>query len=59
MRHRCAGLDETKQQRYGRELREDMERWEEYERTGQSISQAEMAKWMRETVAGRDVPCPK
>jgi predicted transcriptional regulator len=48
-------LDE--EERYEREKREDMARWEEYKRTGRSIPNEQVMAWLNEMVTqGRYVP---
>ncbi len=44
---------------YEREKREDMERWERYQLTGNTISDDTAAGWLNNLAEGKDTPCPK
>ena len=46
-------------ERYERERIEDMERFERYQITGCSVSQAEVARWLTELAERPDSQCPK
>ncbi|NEP57082.1 MAG: hypothetical protein F6K31_08665 [Symploca sp. SIO2G7] len=38
---------------------EDMQRWENYLRTGHSISQEQVAEWLDNIGTDHELPCPK
>jgi predicted transcriptional regulator len=47
------------EERYEREKREDMARWEEYQMTGRAVHHSEAAKWLSDLADGKSAPCPK
>jgi predicted transcriptional regulator len=47
------------EERYEQEKREDMERWQRYQLTGEAIPQATAAAWLGELAQGKVLPCPK
>ena len=50
-------LDE--EERYEHEKREDMERWEQYQLTGNAVPHEKVARWLKDLAAGKETPCPK
>ena len=49
----------NREEQYEREKREDMERWERFQLTGDAISHDEAAAWLRKLADGQDAPCPE
>ncbi|HEX4054710.1 MAG TPA: hypothetical protein VHX86_10635 [Tepidisphaeraceae bacterium] len=47
------------EERYEREKREDMERWQQYQLTGRAVPHGEAAKWLNDLADGKSAPCPK
>ncbi|MGH8592415.1 MAG: ribbon-helix-helix protein, CopG family [Gammaproteobacteria bacterium] len=48
-----------KEEQAGRERREDLERWERYQLTGQAISHATVTEWLDALAKGERKPCPR
>ena len=48
-----------REENYEREKREDQERWERYQLTGESVSHDTAAEWLDSLARGENVPCPK
>ncbi|MGH8655977.1 MAG: toxin-antitoxin system [Gammaproteobacteria bacterium] len=48
-----------KEEQAGRERREDLERWECYQLTGQAISHATVTEWLDALAKGERKPCPR
>lgn len=44
---------------YEREKREDMERWERYQLTGEGVTHEAAALWLDDLAQGRIAPCPR
>jgi predicted transcriptional regulator len=47
-----------REEKYEREKREDMERWERFELTGRSVSHDSAAAWLTNLAEGKDATCP-
>lgn len=47
------------EERYEREKREDMERWQQYQMTGRAVPHDKAAKWLDDLASGKSSPCPK
>lgn len=61
-------LDDTTEQRlaarvleekYEQEKREDMERWERYQLTGDAVSHEKATEWIENLAQGKVTTCPK
>jgi predicted transcriptional regulator len=48
-----------REERYEREKREDMERWQKYQLSGHAIPHDEAARWLDTLADGKTTPCPK
>ena len=48
-----------REENYEREKREDMERWERYQLTGEAIPHEKAAAWLENLGEGKVTPCPK
>ena len=48
----------SKQEKYWQERQEDMQRWEDYQLTGESVAHEEVVEWLDDTAAGKETPCP-
>ncbi len=48
-----------REENYEREKREDMERWEHYQLTGEFISHKIAAQWLSDLASGKARKCPK
>lgn len=48
-----------REERYELEKREDQERWERYQLTGEAVSHEDALKWMDSLIRGENAPCPK
>jgi len=48
-----------REEKYEREKREDMERWERYQLTGEAISHEKAAEWIEKLAQGKVVTCPR
>ncbi len=47
-----------REEAYEQEKREDMERWERYQLTGEAIPQDQVIGWLESLGRGEDVICP-
>lgn len=47
------------EERYGREKREDEERWERYQLTGESVPHDVASDWLKQLAHGKAASCPK
>ena len=47
-----------REENYEREKREDMERWERFQLTGQAVSHDTAAAWLTKLAEDEDGPCP-
>lgn len=48
-----------REERYERERREDAERWEKYQLTGEAVSHERATAWLEELAQGKAAPCPR
>jgi len=48
-----------REEKYEREKREDMERWERYQLTGEAIPHAKATAWLEKLAQGKVMSCPK
>ena len=48
-----------REENYEREKREDMERWERYQLTGEAIPHAKATAWLEKLAQGKVTSCPK
>ncbi|ABB23841.1 hypothetical protein Plut_0979 [Pelodictyon luteolum DSM 273] len=48
-----------REEKYEREKREDMERWERYQLTGEAVSHEKAAEWLENLAQGKVISCPK
>ena len=48
-----------REEAYEREKREDMERWERYQFTGQAVSHDAVEAWLSSWGSENELPCPK
>ena len=48
-----------REEQYEREKKEDMQRWHEYQLTGQAIAHDKAAQWLTKLAEGKTAPCPK
>jgi predicted transcriptional regulator len=48
-----------REEKYEREKREDMERWERYQVTGEAVSHEKAAEWLENLAQGKVISCPK
>ena len=48
-----------REEAYEREKREDLERWERYQLTGEAISHETVRQWLAAVAEGKDEPCPR
>jgi len=48
-----------REENYEREKREDMERWERYQLTGEAIPHAKATSWLEKLAQGKVTSCPK
>lgn len=49
----------AREERYEREKREDMERWERFKLSGHAIPHAEVDAWLSSWGGENELPCPK
>ena len=49
----------VREERYEREKREDMDRWERYQLTGQAVSHQNVEAWLSSWGSENESPCPK
>ncbi len=47
------------EERFEIEKREDMERWERYQLTGNAVPHEKVKSWLGELAAGKEKSCPK
>lgn len=47
------------EERYKREKHEDMERWEQYQLTGNAVPHEKVSRWLNDLASGKETPCPK
>jgi predicted transcriptional regulator len=47
-----------REESYEQEKREDMERWERFQLTGDAIAHETAAAWLTKLAEGKDTPCP-
>lgn len=48
-----------REESYEREKREDMERWERFQLTGQAVNHSAVSDWLDHLASGNDAPCPR
>ena len=48
-----------REEAYEREKREDQERWERYQLTGEAVAHERVAAWLQSIAEGRPIPCPR
>ena len=48
-----------REEKYEQEKREDMERWERYQLTGDAVSHEKAAEWIENLAQGKVKACPK
>ncbi len=48
-----------REERYEQEKREDMERWERYQLTGDVVSHEKAVEWIENLAQGKVTDCPK
>jgi predicted transcriptional regulator len=48
-----------REESYEHEKREDMERWERYELTGEAVSHDVAGEWLRNLAQGKAAACPR
>ena len=48
-----------REERYEQEKREDMERWERYQLTGDAVSHEKAVEWIENLAQGKVTACPK
>ncbi len=48
-----------REEAYEREKREDMERWERYQLTGEAVAHDAVKEWLEGIAAGQRRPCPR
>jgi len=48
-----------REDQYEREKREDLERWQHYQLTGNAIPHDKAARWLNDLAKGKVTPCPK
>jgi predicted transcriptional regulator len=48
-----------REEKYEREKREDMARWERYQLTGEAVSHDAATRWLDDLAQGKVTPCPK
>ncbi|TCD47975.1 toxin-antitoxin system [Chlorobium sp. N1] len=48
-----------REEKFEKEKREDMQRWEDYQLTGIAIPHEKVAAWLEELAKGEDKPCPR
>jgi len=48
-----------REENYEREKREDQERWDHYQLTGEYVSHEAAMEWMDSLARGENPPCPK
>ena len=48
-----------REEKYEQEKREDMERWERYQLTGEAIPHEKAAAWLETLAKGKVTSCPK
>ncbi len=48
-----------REEKYEREKREDMERWEHYLLTGEAVSHDKATAWLKNLAQGKVTSCPK
>jgi len=48
-----------REEAFEREKREDAERWERYQLTGEAVSHETVQQWLADIAAGKDAPCPR
>lgn len=47
-----------REEAYERKKREDRERWERYQLTGEAVAHEQVATWLQSIAEGRAMPCP-
>ena len=48
-----------REENYEREKREDMERWERYQLTGEAVPHEKASEWLEKLAQGKVISCPK
>ena len=48
-----------REEKYEQEKRDDMERWERYQLTGDAVSHEKAARWIEKLAQGKVTDCPK
>jgi len=48
-----------REEKYEQEKREDMERWERYQLTGDAVSHDKAAEWIENLAQGKVTACPR
>ena len=48
-----------REEAYERMKREDLERWEQYQLTGEYVPHATVAGWLKDVASGKRGPCPR
>ena len=48
-----------REEKYEQEKRDDMERWERYQLTGDAVSHEKAARWIEKLAQGKVTACPK
>lgn len=48
-----------REEAYERMKREDMERWEHYQLTGEYVPHEKVAAWLKDVASGKRDPCPR
>lgn len=48
-----------REEKYEQEKREDMERWERYQLTGEAVSHEKAAEWLENLAQGKVSACPR
>ncbi len=48
-----------REEAYEHEKREDLERWERYQLTGEAVPYETVRQWLADVADGKDRPCPR
>lgn len=48
-----------REEAYERMKREDMQRWEHYQLTGEYVPHEQVAAWLKDVASGQRGPCPR